>query len=350
MHYWVSVLSDNNVWVGADNSGGVEAIYPATNAPISAIGQTVSTTTFTPDTAHQPDIYWLPYITSGDHYWLDRLQAQAAYGAATEWPNVRNGAINSTGNDNVIFGNQLRGGAWTLRELQEAAYGSPDKSSEAAYFRQVTNDNWNWIAAQTIASNKGSLAAVEGTIGGFIIDPYEYSCCTPPWQQHYFATVAAEASGQGYAQAEQWLAFETNYDVGQVENLGVDMALYALGVFTSASSGNGQIYWDSNTNSWAYAAVQPSWSAVETETVASGSSNTTATCTYQQGFCDSNGDYGALLIAALSDEYNAVCPTNATLCSEIGSAITKAQAEGLPYTNSAYYQSNPNWSIGLNKN
>ena len=347
---WVSVLADNNVWVGADNSNGVEAIYPATNAPISAIGQPVSTTVFTPDVAHQPDLYWLPYITSGDHYWLDRLQAQAAYGAAAQWPNVRNGAINSTGNDNAIFGNQLRAGAWTLRELQEAAYGSPDGSNGATYFQQIANDNWNWVVGQTLTSNSGSLASVEGTIHGFIIAPYEYSCCTAPWQQHYFATVAASAAAQGYAQAQQWLVFESNFDVGQVQNLGVDMALYALGTFTSASTGSGQVYWNNTTNSWAYAQVQPSWSAVETETVASGSSNTTATCTYQQGFCDSNGDYGALLIAALSDEYNAICPTDATLCSEIGAAITKAQAEGLPYTNSSYYQSDPNWSIGLNKN
>lgn len=344
---WVSVLADNNVWVQPSNPSGVEAIYPAQNAPISAIGQAVSTTVFTPDVAHQPDLYWLPYVTSGDHYWLDRLQAQAAYGAAVAWTAMRNGAVNPTGNDNVVFGNQLRAGAWTLRELQEAAYGSPDGSASATYFRQLASDNWNWIAGQTLTSNAGSLAAVEGPIHGFIIAPYTYACCTSPWQQHYFATVAAEAAAQGYAQAEQWLAFEANYDVGQVENLGVDMALYALGTFTSASSSSGQVFWNSATNGWAYTPVQPSWSEVETETVASGSSNTTATCTYQQGFCNSNGDYGALLIAALADEYNAVCPTNATLCSEIGSALTKAQAEGLPYTNAATYQADPSWSIAV---
>src|SRR5438067_1585010 len=65
-------------------------------------------------------------------------------------------------------GEQVRGKAWGLREIDEAAYANPDGSAEKAYFTQVSNDNWSWLVSQLptwTAAQGQAYGQIQGAYG-----------------------------------------------------------------------------------------------------------------------------------------------------------------------------------------
>ena len=282
---------------------------------------------WTPDVAHQPDLFYDAYLLTGNQSYLDALNAQASYGIDTLWPPMRDGAPNSTGNDNVIYGNQVRGAAWTLREIDEAAYANPTGSAEKAYFTQVMNDNWRWLASQI-----PTWTTLEGQAHGYIIDPFEYGLAIAPWQQSYFISTAVQAAEMGNQNAGTFLNWATNYIAGSVLNLGHDSINYVVDAFPNSVSSNGQIYWDSATNAWAYAQPLQTWSAIEGNMQTYGPSN-------GAGWTQSNGDYGADQMQALAGIISV------TGSPEAMQAYAWLAGSGAPYTSAAAIQAQPQFDI-----
>ena len=68
------------------------------------------------DIAHQPSIAFVPYLVTGDYYYLEELQFWASANMLATSPNTRKTQI----------GLQKRGQAWSLRTLGQAAYITPD--------------------------------------------------------------------------------------------------------------------------------------------------------------------------------------------------------------------------------
>ncbi len=292
--------------------------------------QSVSATNngWTPDTAHQPDLFYDAYLLTGDQSYLDALNAQAAFGITSLWPGMRDNVIGGPQtNDNVIFGNQVRGAAWTLREIDEAAYANPTGSAAKAYFTQVMNDNWSWLVSQIPA-----WTALEGQAAGYIIDPFEYGYAFAPWQQDYFISTAVQAAEMGNQNAATFLTWATNYIAGSVLNLGNDSINYVTAAFPNSVSWNGQIYWDSATNSWAYAQPLQSWSAIEANTQIYGPSN-------GAGWSMSVGDYGATRLQALAGIISV------TGSPEAMQAYAWLAGSGAPYTSAAAIEAQPQFDI-----
>ena len=53
-------------------------------------------------------------------------------------------------NDSDLLANsaQVRGAAWSLREVEDAAWAAPDGSAEKAYFRSAADANWKWLVSK----------------------------------------------------------------------------------------------------------------------------------------------------------------------------------------------------------
>jgi hypothetical protein len=91
---------------------------------------------------HIPDVAYIPYLFSGQYYYLEELQYEAAYiignkigcyAPALGYPRQGNaGYLNDT---------EVRGDAWGFRTLAYAAFISPDSSPEKAYFEDKLNNN-----------------------------------------------------------------------------------------------------------------------------------------------------------------------------------------------------------------
>jgi hypothetical protein len=80
-----------------------------------------------PDIAHQPSLAYLPYLATGDYYYLEE---------AYFWANYCLIACNPaySGEDDRSICGQVRGKAWALRNIADAATIAPSDHPEGAYF------------------------------------------------------------------------------------------------------------------------------------------------------------------------------------------------------------------------
>ncbi|MEO3471568.1 hypothetical protein AAFN86_06840 [Roseomonas sp. CAU 1739] len=162
--------------------------------------------------SHQPDLAFVPYLLSGRRAFLDELEAQAAWNVLTVWPLPRREAAGAAQGVNMLYGRQVRSYAWAMRQINEAAWISPDDSPQQAYFRDVASRNWRWARSRTTA-----WGAMQGEAQGWL-PPFSFGPGTiAPWQQDYLATSVAAAARQGNEDARALLAWMAQYLVGRFQ-------------------------------------------------------------------------------------------------------------------------------------
>src|SRR5690606_24571816 len=91
----------------------------------------ITTTLYAHDIAHQPNLVYVPYLVTGDLYYLEELQFWAMYNSFSSNPGYR---------DNVkglLHPEQVRAQAWGLRTIAEAAYITPDIHPLKSHFMQI---------------------------------------------------------------------------------------------------------------------------------------------------------------------------------------------------------------------
>jgi len=87
-----------------------------------------------PDIAHQPSLAYVPYLVTGDYYYLEEAYFWANFCLLATWYHPRQ---NSQG----ILSGQVRGNAWALRNIADAAWIATDGDPEAAYFDEKIRNN-----------------------------------------------------------------------------------------------------------------------------------------------------------------------------------------------------------------
>lgn len=209
---WLNVKRWPGIWI--DGRGG--------QPPGGLLQQVSGETGWSPDTAHQPDISYFPYLMTGRRAFLDNLVAQAMVNIVSLWPAIRNppGWPVERGSD-MILGyrwNQVRGIAWGLRTLDNAAWIAPDDDPDAAYMRQAIAANWAWYRAQI-----PGWTDRQGELHGYIEGDNGNNTSFAPWQQDYFASTIALSVRRGSADARAVFLWMTNFLVGRfgVEDRGL---------------------------------------------------------------------------------------------------------------------------------
>jgi len=169
-------------------------------------------TVWTSDTAHQPNLNYVPYIMTGTRWHLDRLNAQAAFAISSDWPGYRCPPYGSgcTGLRDIVLNgyDQVRAQAWSIREIQEAAFVGRPGSFELGYYTQVVANNWSYLNGQQSGTGFMS-AAVQGQAAGWVpsdIGTPNYQ--NSPWMQDYFTGIAVLAAGMGDAGARQFVNWQ----------------------------------------------------------------------------------------------------------------------------------------------
>jgi len=263
---YIKVTAIPNIWSDA------RATPPGT-IPLTQQGDTASG--WTPEAAHQPDLSFDAYLMTGSQYYLDQLNAQASFDEVTYWPDPTYGRDNAQGLL-VTPAQQVRGMAWSMREIDEAAYANPAGSAEKAYFTQMENNNWSWLVSQI-----PTWTAEEGQAYGWI--PNSYDQYTPPWEQDYFASTAAQAAEMGNQNAKIFLNWETHFLAGRFLNAATGFSPY-----------DGFAYSIVITNS----SLTPytTWAQIEQATEAAG---------YSDNGSIPVGDYAALSLMGLAGDITA---------------------------------------------
>lgn len=267
---WLNTDSYARLWTDARGGTGTANLSSS-----GGLTQQVSASTgWTPDTAHQPELSFVPYLLTGERWMLDNLNAQAAAAVIAVYPDAR---LNAS--DLVVRWQEVRSAAWNLREVENAAFASTDGSAEQTYFRAVADANWAWLV-----SNIPQWTADQGEAYGWLPGEYGIEGALPPWQQDYLASTAIAAAKRGSEDALTFLKWQANFLVGR---------------FTHESSGfnprDGAAYIiaidDPNSGS-----PYKTWAQIGQKTVAAGYSN-------GSGWGASDGDYVQVALATLAGIY-----------------------------------------------
>ncbi len=159
---------------------------------------------FTPDSAHQPSLAYLPYLLSGDVYYLDELHFWANYNMLQHNPYYREFRLG------LIKPDQIRGQAWSLRELGYAAYITPDAHPLKGYFVEKLNNNIDWF---TNAYVGGPGANGYGVVTHAYAFAYSNGRGVAPWQDDFFTWSVGQLVDLGFERARPFYEFKVRFAI-----------------------------------------------------------------------------------------------------------------------------------------
>jgi hypothetical protein len=185
---------------------------------------------YTSDVAHQPAFSYLPYLVTGDHYHLEELEFWAMYDVFSSNPGYREDI------KGLLKPEQVRGQAWGLRTLGEAAYIVPDDDPLKPHFKRILKSNLDWYNA-TYTDNPAANRL--GFIDNGYAIVYDKGTGLAPWQDDFFTAAVGHLADLGFDGAARLLAWKARFPILRMTAPGacwVDAAIYALTVRESATS------------------------------------------------------------------------------------------------------------------
>jgi hypothetical protein len=204
-------------------TGKLEA-FPACATPTGCV------TPYAHDTSHQPAFAYLPYLVTGDHYYLEELQFWAMWDVFSSNPEYRQAARG------LVQSDQLRGQAWTLRTLGEAAWITPDSDPLKPHFTKILASNLDWF--NSAYTNNPAANALGVIVNGYAFS-YNNGRGVAPWQDDFFTSAIGHLSDLGFAKATALLAWKAKFPVSRMVGPGfcwIEGSVYELNVRDSTSS------------------------------------------------------------------------------------------------------------------
>jgi hypothetical protein len=170
---------------------------------------TLCSSPYAHDTAHQPSLAYLPYMVTGDYYYLEELQFWAASNPLETAP-----GYNGNG-QGLVRWQQLRGQAWSLRTLGQVAYITPDTHPLKSYFTQQVDNNLNYYNTTFVVANPNKLGVYDGSgDNAFSVES------SAPWQDDFFTWSFGYLAELGFSKALPILQWKAKYSVGRMTDPG----------------------------------------------------------------------------------------------------------------------------------
>lgn len=188
------------------------------------------------DRAHAPSPAYVPYILSGDWYYLEEVQLWAGYLLAMSTTGTCSWCRGSDSMGYMYGGSELRSEAWGMRSLAEAAFISPTGSPESRYFNQklmnniavregvfdirdgrfhepapdcaapCTETRWRFGRDISAGGRQNPLRFPEsgGTdlVDASVMDPAQVQMAGSPWQQHLMHMSLGWIEDMGYEEVK----------------------------------------------------------------------------------------------------------------------------------------------------
>ncbi len=187
-------------------------------------------TPFRHDSAHQPSFAYISYLVTGDYYYLEELQFWANYNMFESNPHYRGFE------KGWLKWGQLRGQAWSLRTLGNAAYITPDMHALKNYFNERVDYNLIWYNDRYVnnpdANNLGIIS------NGYSI-VYNSSRGTATWQEAFFTWSSGYMVELGFTEAQSLLNWKSQFPISLMTDTSFCWLMassYYLNVRDSSSS------------------------------------------------------------------------------------------------------------------
>lgn len=198
--------------------------------PVCA-GPDLCKTPFNNDTSHQPNFAYLPYLITGDYFYLEELQFWTMWSVFSSNPYYREFE------KGLVIPDQVRGQAWTLRTLAEAAYITPDNHPLKSHFLSVLDSNLDWFNTTYVTGTATSNALGVITNGYSIV--YDNGTGIGPWQDDFFTSAVGHAAELGFKKADTLLRWKAKFPIQRMVGQGgcwIGGAIYTLHVRDSKTS------------------------------------------------------------------------------------------------------------------
>lgn len=181
------------------------------------------------DAAHQPGFAYLPYLVTGDYYYLEELQFYSMWNLFNLNPGNRAYA------KGLLWANQVRAQAWSMRTLSEAAYITPDGDPLKVQFETFLANNLDWYintySANPAANKLGALVHQQLGDNGRSIST---------WMDDFFTAAVGHTVELGYTKALPLLRWKAQFPISRLTGTGVcwigNGMQYSLLVKDSATS------------------------------------------------------------------------------------------------------------------
>ncbi|MBA4260891.1 MAG: hypothetical protein C0443_02390 [Comamonadaceae bacterium] len=270
-----------------------------------AIPKASSSTPWTPDTAHQGSFAYIPYLITGDAFYLDETLFWATYNMISLDPSYRAYA------QGIVHEHETRSQAWALRSLGEAAFATPDSHPMKNHFTSRLNNNLQWYANHYQATNTrvSPLGANENHTDHAL-----------PWQHDFLTIVYAWLAENNANRAREHLLWLSNFAVGR---------------YTSDDKG----FCSANADGYVWrigsgGVFINNWKTLYDTNYASNASKACSTIPYDDDGCAYC--YGAIGLSMLAATTNAAVPNASTGYTKI--------APKFPITRAALLN-DPTWAI-----
>ncbi|QYF95974.1 hypothetical protein KY495_07975 [Massilia sp. PAMC28688] len=200
-----------------------EAFPPCATSSACAVPYTV-------DASHQPGFAYLPYLVTGDYYYLEELQFWAVWNSFVGNPHYREFGRG------LVKPDQVRGQAWALRTIGQAAYISPDDDPLRAQLRFIVESNMAWYNSQythNAAANKLGVLS-----HGYAI-AYGNGTGVAPWMDDFFTSAVGHLAELGFPDARPLLDWKVQFPIMRMNGQGacwITGAIYTLKIRDTASA------------------------------------------------------------------------------------------------------------------
>lgn len=167
------------------------------SSSVPAVPQGSGSTIWEPDRAHQPSFAYAPYLFTGDAFYLDEMMFWASWNIAWSDSGSREGS------KGLIYYDQFRAQAWSLRSIGEAAFAAPDNHPLKGYYNNVMANNLAFYSSPIQYTPMGTLHLKD------------YPGYVNPWQGDFITLIYSWMAENGAPKASDALNLIGKFQTGR---------------------------------------------------------------------------------------------------------------------------------------
>ena len=163
-----------------------------------------------PEASHHPSLAYVPYLISGDYYLMEEL---VFWG---NWVLFYGESGRHGGSQGLLVWDQVRGQAWMLRTLTEAAYLTPDAHPLKNYLKQKLQNNITYFRNNWVDSNPLGYITNTGAAAWLGLDDW-----IATWMDDFLTYAFGRMAAMGFTEAQPVLAWKAKFPVGRLTDPGM---------------------------------------------------------------------------------------------------------------------------------
>ncbi len=160
-----------------------------------------------PDASHEPSLDFIPYVVTGERYYLEELQFWSQWNSWETAPEHHGYAKSLVGWD------QIRGQAWSLRTLAQAAYITPDSDPMKQTLLRELKANAEWYD-HTYTDNP------RANIFHTALRPTNNNKAVAPWMDDFLTWAVQYAVDLGFDEFKPFAYWKGSFPVQRMINPG----------------------------------------------------------------------------------------------------------------------------------